>query len=348
MSKAQRLGRGLSSLLGDDAIIALPKEATHEASIDSLHPGRFQPRHHFDEAAIASLVDSIRQRGILQPILVRPLAEQDGHYEIIAGERRWRAAQQAQLHEVPIVIRTLSDREALEVALVENLQRQDLSPLEEAEGYNRLIEEFHHTQEELAQAISKSRSHVANMMRLLALPDLIKTMLDQGALSAGHARALLGAREPVKLARTIVTRGLNVRQVERLVQKEGGKAARKHTSPPSRDADLVALERDVSHCLGFKVRISFSGQGGTLTIHYNTLEQLDDILLRLNASALVHKTATDTLSLPAEDALASLAYACAYAEEEMKEEEQREGEAGPPQDTQDEEGDPCNDSVPGH
>ncbi|KAF0118308.1 MAG: chromosome partitioning protein ParB family [Rhodospirillaceae bacterium] len=285
--KLQRLGRGLSSLLGDDEIvepIRETRESTQAIPVDFLQPGRFQPRRHFDAGGIASLVDSIRRRGILQPILVRSLAEQPGHYEIIAGERRWRAAQQAQLREVPIIVRELSDKEALEVGLVENLQRQDLSPLEEAEGYSRLVEEFHHTQEELSQAVSKSRSHVANMMRLLVLPDPIKEMLDHGTLSAGHARALLGAQEPVKLAQSIVSRGLNVRQTEKMVQKEGGKIARKaEHAARTRDADLIALERDISNRLGLKVSLSFGGQGGELTIHYRSLEQLDDILLRLNA-----------------------------------------------------------------
>jgi len=282
--KFQSLGRGLSSLLGDDERVEPVKETACAVPVDFLQPGRFQPRRHFDAGAIASLVDSIRRRGILQPILVRPLAEQPGRYEIIAGERRWRAAQQAQLPEVPIIVRELSNKEALEVGLVENLQRQDLSPLEEAEGYSRLVEEFQHTQEELAQAVSKSRSHVANTMRLLALPDPVKKMLDHGTLSAGHARALLGAQEPVKLAQSIVSRGLNVRQTEKLVQNEGGKTVRKaEHAAHHRDADLIALERDISNRLGVKVRLSFGGQRGELTIYYGSPEQLDDILLRLSA-----------------------------------------------------------------
>ena len=202
-------------------------------------------------------------------------------YEIIAGERRWRAAQAASLHEVPVIIRDLSDREALEVALIENLQRQDLSPLEEAEGYRRLMDDFSHTQEELAKTVGKSRSHVANMMRLLALPEPVKQMLDGGELTAGHARALLTSSDPVGLARQVVAKGLNVRQTEKLVQKAPAKPAPRTAVAAGKDADLVALENDLSGLLGLKVAIELQGQGGALTIHYGTLEQLDAILHRL-------------------------------------------------------------------
>ena len=230
------------------------------------------------------MVESVREKGILQPILVRP---HDGGYEIIAGERRWRAAQRAQLHEVPVIVREFTDREALEVALVENLQRQDLSPLEEAEGYRRLIDEFSHTQEELAKALGKSRSHVANMMRLLGLPDPVKDMVAQGRLTAGHARALLTASDPVGLARAVVDKHLNVRQTEKLAQEEGGKAtkAAKGGRPPAhaKDPDTAALERDLTELLGVRVTIKPLGKGGELTVHYGSLEQLDDVLSRLTA-----------------------------------------------------------------
>lgn len=284
--KRRGLGRGLSALLGDH-----PEEAADESPraiktlpVELLHPGRFQPRRHFDEERIADLVESVREKGVLQPLLVRLDPEDDGSYEIIAGERRWRAAQVAQLHEVPVIVKEFSDREALEVALVENLQRQDLSALEEADGYRRLMDEFHHTQEDLAKAVGKSRSHVANTMRLLQLPDPIKAMLDEGQLSAGHARALLTADDPVKLAQQVVSKGLNVRQTEKLVQqpaRKDGTATRKPATEV-KDPDTAALERDLQQILGLKVNVRFHGKGGELTIQYGSLEQLDDILHRLS------------------------------------------------------------------
>ena len=293
--KRRNLGRGLSALLGDSGVAAAASvieggTATPPAGrlvglrtlpIGELKPGKFQPRRQFDEDAIADLVESVRSKGVLQPILVRPY---QGAYEIIAGERRWRAAQRAQLHEVPVIIRELTDKEALEVALVENLQRQDLTALEEAEGYRRLVEEFEHTQEELAKAVGKSRSHVANMMRLLALPGPVKAMLDEGKLSAGHARALLTAADPVGLAGQVVDKQLNVRQTEKLAA-EGGKAKGASGGRPAKelgkDADTAALERDLTELLGLKVTITAQGRGGELTMHYGSLEQLDDILSRL-------------------------------------------------------------------
>lgn len=299
--KRRKLGRGLSALLGDSGVAAaaavvegtaaLADESAPAPSglrtlaVAQLKPGKFQPRRQFDEAAIADLVESVRTKGVLQPILVRP---HDGMFEIIAGERRWRAAQRAQLHEVPVIVRDLSDKEALEVALVENLQRQDLTALEEAEGYRRLVEEFNHTQEELARAVGKSRSHVANMMRLLALPAPVKDMLDHGQLSAGHARALLTAADPVGLARQVVDKQLNVRQTEKLAGEEGGGAkpgkarAGGGAKGADKDADTAALERDLTEQLGCRVTLTSSGKGGELTIHYGSLEQLDDILSRLS------------------------------------------------------------------
>ncbi len=301
--KRRNLGRGLSALLGDSGVAAAtavmdkagPAAPTagegfkglRSVPTGQLQAGRFQPRRQFDEDAIADLVDSVREKGILQPILVRPYPGHPESFEIIAGERRWRAAQRAQLHEVPVIIRDLSDKEALEVALVENLQRQDLSPLEEADGYRRLVDEFGHTQEELAKAVGKSRSHVANMMRLLQLPDPIKAMVDKSQLSAGHARALLTAADPVALARQVVDRGLNVRQTEKLAAGDSAKAR-----PPgagravsAKDTDTAALERDLAQLLGVKVSIRALGKGGELTIVYGSLEQLDDILSRLTGKA---------------------------------------------------------------
>lgn len=278
--KRQGLGRGLSALLGEDSedYASLDRvRSSKEVPIEHLRPGRFQPRRHFDPTQAEALVASIRERGILQPILVRRTG--DDAYEIVAGERRWRAAQEAKLHEVPVVIKEFSDTDALEVALVENLQREDLTPLEEAEGYRRMTEEFGHTQERLARAIGKSRSHLANMLRLLGLPDEVKKMLDDGRLSAGHGRALLAAGDPVKLAAKAVRQGLSVRQLERLTQghKRGaGKGA------PAADADTLALEKDISAALGLPVAIRHKGDaGGELRVSYRTLEQLDEVCKRL-------------------------------------------------------------------
>ncbi len=282
--KRKSLGRGLSALLGEDShdYAQLDKLRTSKpVPIEFIRPGRYQPRHYIDDEQIKELAQSIAEKGVLQPILVRRMPNDPNAYEIIAGERRWRASQIAGLHEVPVMVKDLSDQEALEIALVENLQRQDLSPLEEADGYRRLMEEFSHTQELLAKSVGKSRSHVANMMRLLALPEPVKELLAKGQLTAGHARALLTAANPVSLAREIVARGLNVRQTEKLAQPHEPKKAPEKTAP-KKDADTVALERDLTNLLGLKVDISFKGTGGTLSIHYTSLDQLDDVLQRLS------------------------------------------------------------------
>jgi ParB family chromosome partitioning protein len=290
------LGRGLSALLGaeDEDYASLDRvRLSKMVPIELVHPGPFQPRHNFDDEQLNALADSIRQNGILQPILVRRHPQTANAFEIVAGERRWRAAQLARLHEVPVIIRELGDREALELAIVENVQRQDLSPLEEAEGYRRLLDEFGNTQEDLASHVGKSRSHIANTLRLLNLPDGVKILLEQGKLTAGHARALLNATDPLGLAERVVAKGLNVRQAERLVQDEktprsgrpGAARPGEGGTPASslaKDPDTLALERDLSGLLGLKVSISFQGQGGSLTIHYQTLEQLDDVLQRLS------------------------------------------------------------------
>jgi ParB family chromosome partitioning protein len=282
--KRRQLGRGLSALFGDESAdyAELDRVRVSKAvPIEFLQPGRFQPRRHFDEAEIEGLVESIRANGILQPILVRRLPESPDKFEIVAGERRWRAAQKAALHEVPVIVKELADGDALEIALVENLQRQDLGPLEEAEAYRRLMEEFGNTQEDLAGALGKSRSHIANTIRLLDLPEPVKKLVDEGKLSAGHARALLGAKEPEKLARQIVARNLNVRQTELLArgEKEGRRRA------AGKDADTKALEAEVSNQLGLKVTINHRGAGGVVMIGYHTLEQLDDLLRRLSQPA---------------------------------------------------------------
>jgi ParB family chromosome partitioning protein len=216
---------------------------------------------------------------------VRPHPERKDEYEIVAGERRWRAAQAARLHEVPVIVRELGDRDALEIALVENVQRQDLAPLEEAEGYRRLVEEFQHTQEALAQIVGKSRSHITNMLRLLGLPEPVRRLLDDGSLSAGHARALIGAADPVRIAEDVVRRGLNVRQTEALVRggKPAGGARRGAVAPAgTKDADTVALERELTQSHGLRVTITPAGRGGSLAIQYGSLEQLDDLLRRLS------------------------------------------------------------------
>jgi len=282
--RRRNLGRGLSALFGEESEDYAALDRLRQAKtvpIDFVRPGRFQPRQRFDEEALQALAQSIREKGVLQPLLVRRHPEAANAYEIIAGERRWRAAQMAQLHEIPVVIREFEDREALEIALVENIQRQDLSPLEEAEGYRRLMEEFGHTQERLAEAVGKSRSHVANMMRLLGLPDTVKELLAAGTLSAGHARALLNAADPAALAAEVVRRGLNVRATEKLAQAARGQGSAPAPKPP-KDADTAALERDLANLLGLRVTVNFAGRGGSLTIHYRTLEQLDDVLRRLH------------------------------------------------------------------
>lgn len=288
----RNLGRGLSALLGAESedYASLDRvRLSKMVPIQMVHPGPVQPRHHFDEEQLKALADSIRQNGILQPLVVRRHPSMPNAFEIVAGERRWRAAQLAQLHEVPIIIKELSDSEALELALVENVQRQDLSPLEEAEGYRRLIDEFQNTQEDLARRVGKSRSHIANSLRLLNLPEPVKKMVESGELSAGHARALLGAADPVALAEEVRAKGLSVRQTEQLVHAKkqqseapapAGRSAAKTVT--ENDPDTAALERDLSSLLGLRVTIKILGQGGALTIHYGTLEQLDDVLHRLS------------------------------------------------------------------
>jgi len=285
-SPRPRLGRGLSALLGDDGSDYAALDAVRESKtvpIEYLRPNRFQPRRDFDESEIDALAESIREQGILQPILVRRDSDNVNAYEIVAGERRWRAAQRARLHEVPVLIKDLTDEKALEVAIVENVQRQDLNALEEAEGYQRLMRDFSHTQEDLARVVGKSRSHVANTLRLLGLPDEVKALVVKHALSAGHARALLNAVDPIKLARLAAQRGLNVRQVEKLAQS-GRETKAPAAAMAQKDADTIALERELASLLGLKVTINFRGSGGDVVIHYSTLEQLDDVVQRLSQS----------------------------------------------------------------
>lgn len=313
------LGRGLSALLGEepdaapaprpqagatgDAAAAGPTAADLEAlrretftlPIEFLKPGKFQPRRVFDEEALQQLAQSIREKGLLQPILVRQVAKDS--YEILAGERRWRAAQLAKLHDVPVVLRNFADRDALEIALIENLQRRDLSPVEEAQGYARLRDEFGATQQELADALGKSRSHIANTLRLLDLPAKIRTLLDEGKLDAGHARALMGAKDMEALAQRVVAEGLSVRQVEKLVQasavvpasapvtsgkgKSGGAA--ETSSAVVKSADVKALEKQLEAALGLRVDIAQRGGEKTqVSLFCEDFEQLDDVIARLS------------------------------------------------------------------
>lgn len=288
------LGRGLSSLLGDnlpEAPVGGGGEGASPAGLRMLpvsalapHPG--QPRRHFDEAALDDLAQSIGSRGLIQPIVVRP----HGHsYQIVAGERRWRAAQRARLHEVPVIVRELSDAETMEIALVENIQRQDLNAIEEAEAYSKLIGEFGHTQEALARLVHKSRSHVANLLRLLDLPAGVRRMVVEGAIEMGHARALVGAPDAEKLARIVADKGLSVRETEKLAREAKPSARRKAEAAPAsggHTADLQALERQLGDVLGLNVRIAHGTKGGSLTVTYSTLDQLDMVCQRLSGERI--------------------------------------------------------------
>lgn len=285
----RHLGRGLSALLGGDdgePPIGTPPgggadSGTRQVPIEFLHPSKLQPRTAFDEDKLQQLAQSILEQGVLQPILVRAHRLKQGEFEIVAGERRWRAAQMAQLHEVPVILKELSDRDTLEIALIENVQRQDLNPIEEARAYRRLMQEFAYTQETLSDHIGKSRPHIANLLRLLELPEIVREMIADGRLTAGHARALINLPNVIELAQMIVAKGLSVRDAERLAQKKKTKTAKTAKTPREKDADTRALERDLTEKLGLKVEIAFDGKGGALTIHYQSLEQLDEIIGKL-------------------------------------------------------------------
>ncbi len=281
--KRTNLGRGLSALLGDDAAEA-PSDLDRLAKllpIAHLRPGNFQPRNQFDDEQLAELARSITENGILQPLIARPDPDDRSSYEIICGERRWRAAQIARLHEVPVIIKELTDKQALEIGLVENIQREDLSALDEAEAYQRLIDEFGHTQEDMARVVGKSRPHVANTLRLLALAAPIKEMLRQDKFTAGHARALLTAADALEIAKRIVAEGLSVRATEALVRKQAEGPSKKPIKLV-KDSDTLALERDITDQLGLKATISGGAEGGSLTLRYNTLDQLDELVRRIS------------------------------------------------------------------
>jgi ParB family chromosome partitioning protein len=284
------LGRGLSSLLGEVAQEApVAGSATGRGGlqmmpVSSIEPHLDQPRRHFDEEALEELAASIRARGLIQPIVVRP----HGHrYQIVAGERRWRAAQRARLHEVPVIVRDLSDSETLEVALLENIQRRDLNAIEEAEAYKRLVDDYGHTQDELGKLVHKSRSHIANLLRLLDLPPSVRALVVSGDLSMGHARALVTALDPAALAQDVVSRGLSVRETEKLAKfGKPGRERQPKLEYKGASADIDALERQLGDMLGLKVQISHRPDGGSVALHYSTLDQLDMICQRLSGEKI--------------------------------------------------------------
>jgi ParB family chromosome partitioning protein len=279
-----RLGRGLAALIGDVGDEAKTDEAPRKprrAPIENLRANPRNPRKTFSEAELDELAGSIRERGVIQPIVVRALRGQSDAYEIIAGERRWRAAQRAGLHDVPIAVIEATDAQALELAIIENVQRADLNALEEAAGYQALIDTFKHSQDEVAQIVGKSRSHVANTLRLLRLPEPVKAMLSSGKLSAGHARMLIGQPNAETLANEIVSRGLNVRQVEALARDKATAGRSGKGAAPQKDANTRALERSLSDALGLTVTIDVKGDGGAVHVAFKDLDQLDEIVRRL-------------------------------------------------------------------
>lgn len=280
------LGRGLSALIGDVPTDGPDNQGTSTTRtpdrvvpIENIHPNPDQPRRRFNNEELQELAASISEKGVLQPLIVRPNPKLPNSYEIVAGERRWRAAQIAQLHELPVLERDYTDDEVLEIAIIENVQRADLNPIEEAAGYRQLMDRFGHTQEKLAEALSKSRSHIANLLRLLQLPEDVLELLRNGDLTAGHARALITTDNPSELARQVVKKGLSVRETERLAKGPKAPANRPQPVAPSKDADTKALEDDLSANLGMKVSIDHEGgtEAGQLTIKYKSLDQLDKI-----------------------------------------------------------------------
>ena len=289
MKKATGLGRGLSALI-DDAVRPakpeiVPGAGVREIEVGRIRPNPLQPRKNFDEASLDELATSIRARGLLQPILVRAV---DEGFEIIAGERRWRAAQKAQLHQIPAIVREFDESVTAEIALIENIQRQDLNAIEEAEGYKQLIGRYGHSQDAVGKLVGKSRSHITNLLRLLDLPDGVKQMLLRGDISMGHARAVASAPDPEHLAKRIAEGGLSVRQAEQMA-KQGRPVAAKSVPPPDGrpvDADLAALERQLGDLLGLRVKVAHGKAGGTVALHYSSLDQLDLICQRLSGEPI--------------------------------------------------------------
>lgn len=285
--KPTRLGRGLAALIGDVASIDGPRtmqdSGIKRLPVEFIIANRRNPRRDFDPVQLEELANSIREKGVMQPILVRPSSSGPDVYEIIAGERRWRAAQAANLHEVPVIIREVDDKEALELAIIENVQRADLNSVDEALGYGELMDQYDYTQNDLAQVIGKSRSHVANTLRLLKLPEDVQALLANGDLTAGHARTLITTEDPSYLAQQIVSQGLSVRQAEILNQKRKTGSQQTREKPSQKDPDVVALEKDLSNILGLAVSIKSQGESGKLEISYQNLEQLDAVCAQLRA-----------------------------------------------------------------
>jgi len=296
-SKQRGLGRGLSALMADvNEAAPVTEEDTKPADrvvpIEKITPNPDQPRRRFDKSALDDLAASVKEKGIIQPLIVRPKPGKEGEFEIVAGERRWRAAQMAKLHEIPILVREFSDIEVLEVAIIENVQRADLNPVEEAAGYSQLMDKFGHTQEKLSEVLGKSRSYIANAVRLLSLPDEVQSYLSEGKLSSGHARALITAEDPVALAREVIKKNLSVRETEKLTKKSAGNifsedGKTKTTKAPAKDADTKALEGDLAANLGMKVLLNHKpGQEkGQITISYDTLDELDTLCRILTSNS---------------------------------------------------------------
>ncbi len=283
--KSPRLGRGLAALIGDMAVNDGQEQTQSDGlkylAIEKIIANRANPRRNFADDQLDELAASIAEKGVMQPLLVRPNADDSTSYELIAGERRWRASQRAGLSEVPVIIKEVDDSEALELAIIENVQRADLNSIEESMGYEQLIEQFNYTQSDLAKVIGKSRSHVANTLRLMKLPEDVRDMLSAGELTAGHARALITAKNPSSLAKKIIAQGLSVRQAEVLSQELIGGSAKVKKPVKQKNTDIVALEKRLSDALGFSVGIEDSGNKGRISISYKSLEQLDDIIARL-------------------------------------------------------------------
>jgi ParB family chromosome partitioning protein len=297
MERNRGLGKGLSALLGDSRPAAAGDEAAlsrggiRDIEIGRIRPNPNQPRIQFSDESIDELADSIAERGVLQPILLRPHADGEG-FEIIAGERRWRAAQRARLHTIPALVREIDEATTAELALIENIQREDLNAIEEAEGYKQLIDRHGHTQDNVAKIVHKSRSHVANLLRLLDLPEFVRQSLLRGDISMGHARAVATASDPEILTKEIISKGLSVRQAEQRARREKsgagadiGRASARNAAKPV-DADLLALERQLGDILGLNAEVVHKGQGGTVTLHYSSLDQLDMICQRLSGEPI--------------------------------------------------------------
>lgn len=302
MAEKKKLGRGLSALLGDAGADYATLDQVRTAkpvAIELLHPGRYQPRHYMNQDAVEALADSIRDKGVLQPLLVRRHPNDSNAFEIIAGERRWRAAQLAKLHEVPVIIKDFDDKTTLEVAVIENVQREDLSAIEEADAYERLMDEFDHTQEDVSALVGKSRSHVANTLRLLSLEPKIRKLIEEGLLSAGHARTLIGVENGYRIAQQIIEKNLSVREAEMMArQKTEAKTPRKKAAPKPKDVDTIALERDLTNALGLGVTIDGMGEKGALKIAYENLDQLDMLIDRLRTTPTIPPEAPAETVIP--------------------------------------------------